>query len=121
MATLIKDPAQIKGVANKRIEEYFGNVATKQKDISIAVMTAKEGWEEDPQIAKFDEYIYVVSGRLYVRTKKDDFVINANEAILIKKGEWVQYSTPFKTGANYIAICVPAFQPSLVKREEIKK
>lgn len=121
MATVIKSPAQIKSVNNKRIEEYFGYVATKQKNISIALMTTQEGWEEEPQVAKFDEYVYVISGTLFVRTKNDDYVIRAKEAIEIKKGEWVQYSTPFTPGATYMAICLPAFQSSLVKPSDKKK
>lgn len=121
MAKVIKSPAQIKSVKNKRIEEYFGNVATSQKNISIALMTTEEGWEEEPQIAKFDEYIYVISGTLFVRTKGNDYIIRAKEAIEIKKGEWVQYSTPFTPGAVYMAICLPAFQPSLVKPSAKKK
>ena len=122
MATLIKDPAQIKNDSKgkKIIEEYIGKVNSNQKDISIAVMNASEGWEEPGQVAKFVEYIYVISGRLFVKTKKNDFVVKARETIVIEKGEWVQFSTPFKYGANYIAICTPAFQNSLVKRDDVK-
>lgn len=119
MAKLIQDPGQIKSNSPKKIiEEYFGNVNTKQKDISIAVMTAKEGWEEPGQIAKFTEYVYVISGRIFVKTKKNSYIVHEKHAIEIEKGEWVQFSAPFSGGAHYIAICIPAFQPSLVKRDK---
>jgi len=121
MATVVKIPAQIKNVKDKHISEYFGFVATKQKNLSVALMTTQAGWEEEPQTAKFDEYIFVISGVLYVKTKGDDHIIRANEAIEIKKGEIVQYCTPFTSGAVYLSICLPAFRPILVKQSTIKK
>lgn len=119
MARIVQSPTivQSAGKGKKLIEEYFGKVSTSQKDISIAVMTADEGWEEPGQIAQFNEYVYVISGTVFIRTKKSDFIVKPKQAILIDKGEWVQFSTPFKYGANYIAICTPAFQPKLVKRD----
>lgn len=121
MAKLIQTPAKIKsGSRKKSIEEYFGKVSTAQKDISIAIMTAKEGWEEPGQIAKFAEYVYVISGKLFVKTKKSTYIVHEKHAIEIEKGEWVQFSSPFGEGAHYIAICIPAFQPSLIKRDNDK-
>lgn len=119
MAKLVQSPAQISsGSPKKIIEEFFGKINTEQKDVSIAVMTAKEGWEEPGQIAKFTEYVYIISGKLFVKTKKHDYIIHEKHAIEIEKGEWVQFSAPFNGGAHYIAICIPAFQEKLVKRDK---
>lgn len=118
MATLIENPNEVpSGSDKKEIWEYFGKVATEQEDISIAEMFANIGWQEPGQIAEFTEYIYVISGRILIETKNENFIVAAGRSIAINKGEWVRFSTPF-SGANYIAICIPAFQPTLVKRDE---
>jgi mannose-6-phosphate isomerase-like protein (cupin superfamily) len=120
MATLIDIPVMVRGCnpEEKKIEEYFGKVSTFQDDMSFAVMTAQEGWEEPAQIAQFIEYIYVIKGSLLIETKTNKYRVLSGQAILINKNEWVKFSTPFKFGANYIAICMPAFQENLIKREK---
>lgn len=123
MATVIGIPSikQAKGSKGelKLIEEYFGNSRTNQDDISIAVMTARKGWEEPEQIAEFDEYVYVMRGILQIKLGVDKpFNAKTGECVLINKGEKVKFSTPFE-GAKYIAICKPAYQEHLVKRNEV--
>lgn len=102
----------------KFIQEYFGKPSTGQEDISIAVMTALPNWKEPAQIAEFDEYIYMISGELKVNLE-DKKIINmfANDALHVPKGKKVQFSTEGNP-AHYIAICTPAFQEHLVKRDE---
>lgn len=101
----------------KFIQEYFGKPSTNQEDISIAVMTALPFWKEPTQIAEFDEYIYMISGELIVNFQGKKIInMYANDAIKIPKGEKVQFSTGTNP-AHYIAICTPAFQEQLVKRD----
>jgi mannose-6-phosphate isomerase-like protein (cupin superfamily) len=124
MAKLISNPSVKIGKGSKGdskvIEEYFGKTRTNQDDVSIAVMTAKQFWEEPEQIAEFDEYVYVIRGTLLVKvsTNKKPFRVNQGTAIVVHKGEYVQFSTPYMEGASYIAICLPAYQEHLVKRDE---
>jgi quercetin dioxygenase-like cupin family protein len=120
MATLIKVPVTIPnvGTGKKLIEEFFGNVSTKQPNFSLAAMTAESGWEEPGQIAEFDEYVYVYKGIIFVKTLNDEYRVHRGQAILINKGEWVQFSNPYMFATQYVAICVPAFSPKLVKRDK---
>lgn len=120
MAKVIKTPSVVKAAGNKHkvIEEFFGRVNTKSENISIARMKSPVGWEEPGQRPDFDEYTLVVRGNLQVETEKETFFIQAGQAILIEKGEWVRYSTPWEGGAEYVAICLPAFSPDNVNREE---
>ena len=106
------------GTKGKIIEEFFGRVNSKTSDVSIAKMTSPQGWEEPAQVPEFDEYTVVLKGILKIKTKTEEFQVNAGQGILTGKNEWVQYSTPFEGGAEYIAICLPAFSPDLVHREE---
>ncbi len=119
MAQIIKDPTIIKAAGNKHkvIEEFFGKVSTKSENISIARMKSPVGWEEPGQTPDFDEYTVVVRGNLQVETKAETFFLQAGQAILTRKGEWVRYSTPFEGGAEYIAVCLPAFSPGQVNRD----
>jgi len=113
----IKHPSIIPVDGNKKIEEFFGIVNTNDAEISIAKMTSPQGWIEPPQTPKFDEYTLVLKGTLKISTKEHEYIINEGEAILTGKDEQVQYSTPFDGGAEYIAICLPAFSIHLVNRK----
>ena len=119
MPQLIKKPSVVKAAGNKLkiIEEYFGRVNTKSDNISIARMKSPVGWEEPGQRPAFDEYTVVVRGNLQVETEKDTHFVQAGQAILVEKGEWVRYSTPFEGGAEYIAVCLPAFSTDNVNRD----
>lgn len=120
MIKLINSPSIIKaaGTKEKIIEEYFGRVNSKTSEISIARMISPEGWEEPGQKPEFDEYTLVLKGTLKVKTEKEEYNVTAGQAILIGKNEWVQYSSPFAGGAEYIAVCLPAFSPDTVHRDE---
>lgn len=120
MPILIKEPQIIKTNGNKEktIKEFFGAVNTGNKDVSIAVMNSQCGWVEPGQTPEFDEYTIVISGELHVKSKKEEFDVKAGQAIFVNKGEWVQYSTPHSDGAHYISVCIPAFTPDTVKRDE---
>jgi ethanolamine utilization protein EutQ (cupin superfamily) len=116
----ITSPSIIEAAGNKVkiIEEFFGNVNSSDAGISIAKMTSPEGWVEPGQCPDFDEYTVVLKGCLHIKTREREFIVNAGEGIVTSKGEWVQYSTPFEGGAEYVAVCLPAFSPDLVKRDE---
>ena len=120
MATLIKSPSIIKaaGTRDKIIHEYFGHVNSKTDEVSIAHMKSPEGWAEPGQCPKFNEYTVVLKGKLKIATKNEEFLINEGQAIMTWKDEWVQYSTPFEGGAEYIAVCLPAFAPDIVHRDK---
>jgi mannose-6-phosphate isomerase-like protein (cupin superfamily) len=120
MIKIIQSPASIKAAGNvpKTIEEYFGRINSATEEVSIARMKSPPGWEEPGQTPEFDEYTVVLSGMLKVETKKDIFYVHSNQAIMIGRGEWVKYSSPEADGAEYIAVCLPAFSPYTVNREE---
>jgi mannose-6-phosphate isomerase-like protein (cupin superfamily) len=120
MIKKIEKPAEIKAHGNKPkvIQEFIGLMNSNTKDTSIAKMNSPEGWIESGQTPEFDEYTVVLNGTLCVKTKEDKFEIKAGQAIITSKGEWVQYSTPYAEGAEYIAVCLPAFSPQLVHRDE---
>lgn len=120
MATLIEHPQIIEAAGTKKkiIEEYFGRVNSKTDAVSIARMQSPEGWEEPAQQPEFDEYTVVLKGTLHVKTKTKTYDVKAGQGILIAKSEWVQYSSPYEGGAEYIAVCLPAFSPDTVHREE---
>ncbi len=111
MPTIIQSPKTIEAAGNqpKIIEEFFGNVNSGTKEVSIARMQSPEGWQEPGQTPEFDEYTLVLKGNLRIETKEKIFDVKAGEAIITKSGEWVRYSTPHPDGAEYIAICLPAF------------
>jgi len=115
----VKHPAVIKAAGNKEkiIEEYFGRVNSGSSELSIAKMDSPEGWIEPGQEPEFDEYTLVLKGSLEVKTKSKTIVVNAGEGILIQKNQWVQYSSPFEGGAKYVAVCMPAFGPDIVHRD----
>ena len=120
MPFLIAKPQIIEAAGNKPkiIEEFFGRVNSKTTELSIAKMKSPQGWVEPGQRPDFDEYTVVLKGTLQVKTESEIINVNAGSAILTKKGEWIQYSTPFEEGAEYVAICLPAFSPETVHRDQ---
>lgn len=120
MIKIVNQPSIIKaaGTKEKIIEEYFGRVNSKTTDTSIARMRSPEGWEEPGQRPDFDEYTVVLKGTLKVKSKTKEFNITAGQGILVEKNEWIQYSSPYVGGAEYIAVCLPAFSPDSVHRDE---
>ena len=119
MPKFIEAPSIIKAAGNKPkvIEEYVGRVNTQTDDISIARMKSPEGWVEPGQTPEFEEFTLVVRGTLNVRTKEGDLSLKEGQAVLIKSGEWVQYYSPETGGAEYISVCLPAFSPNTVHRD----
>ena len=119
MAKLINKPTIIEAAGNKPkiIEEYIGRVNSNTSEVSVAKMKSPDGWVEPGQTPEFDEYTLVLKGILTVKTKKETFEGAAGSAIIIEKGEWVQYSSPHLGGAEYIAVCLPAFSPDTVHRD----
>lgn len=120
MPIKISSVTRIKAAGNKPkiIEEFIGRINSKTNEVSIARMKSPGGWIEPGQIPEFDEYTVVLKGELHIKTKKGNIVLNENEAIITKKGEWIQYSTPKPDGAEYIAVCLPAFSPKTVNRDK---
>ncbi len=120
MPKKISSPSVITSAGNKpkKIEEFIGRVNSKTSDLSVAKMTSPSGWIEPGQKPEFDEYTIVLKGMLKVETEKDVLEINAGEAIIVFKDEWVRYSSPSPEGAEYIAVCLPAFSPETVNRDE---
>ena len=120
MPRLIAAPAIVTPAGNKpkRIEEYVGRVNSGHSQVSVARMTSPGGWEEPGQRPEFEEVTIVLSGM--VRVESDDGVleVRAGQVVVTGRGEWVRYSTPEPDGAEYIAICVPAFSPQTVHRDE---
>jgi ethanolamine utilization protein EutQ len=120
MPTLIAQPSIIQPAGNKpkRIAEYIGRVNSSTDSTSIAHMTSPSGWQEPGQTPEFDEYTVVLKGTLRVEMRSGVLDVQAGQAIIAHKGEWVRYSTPGEDGAEYIAVCVPAFSPGSVHRDE---
>ena len=119
MAVKIEKPTVIQAVGSKpkRIEEFIGLVNSNTPQISIARMLSPAGWVEPGQSPEFDEYTLVLRGMLRVETKTAVHGIQAGEAIITTQGEWIRYSTPGSDGAEYIAVCLPAFSPRTVHRD----
>lgn len=120
MAWKVNKPTIIEAAGNKVkiIEEFFGRVNSGTSEVSIARMVSPEGWEEPGQTPEFDEYTVVLKGTLRVNSQSGELDIKAGEAIMAEKGKWVQYSSPYEGGAEYIAVCLPAFSPDIVHRDE---
>ena len=120
MPTLIPLPTVIAaaGTKPKRIEEYVGRASTGTDSVSVARMHSPPGWQEPAQRPAFDEYTLVLAGRLRLESLSGAVLdVRAGQAVATLAGEWVRYSTPEPEGADYIAICVPAFSPATVHRE----
>ncbi len=120
MAKFIDSPSIIKAAGNKEkiIREFFGHVNSKTAEVSIAYMKSPEGWMEPGQCPEFNEYTVVLKGKLRITTKKMEFDVSEGQGIMTSRDEWVRYSTPFAGGAEYIAVCIPAFSPESVKRDQ---
>ncbi len=119
MAKYISKSSLIKAAGNKEkiIEEFVGAVNTGNADISIARMQSPQGWTEPGQTPEFDEYTLVLEGCLHVKTKDAEQDVRAGQCIIVKKNEWVQYSSPDEGGAKYVSVCIPAFSPDTVHRD----
>jgi len=118
MATFIEKPILVQASGNKPkvIEEYIGRANSKTTTISVARMVSPGGWEEPPQNPLFTEYTLVLKGVLRVETQNGTFEVKAKQALITEPGERVRYSTPDPEGAEYIAICLPAFSFETVRR-----
>ncbi len=118
MPRFIPAPTRIPVPANKLIDEYIGHVNSGTAPVSIAHMRSPSGWSEPGQRPDFDEYTLVLRGLMRVEHESGTIDVLAGQAIIAGKGEWVRYSTPTEDGAEYIAVCVPAFSPDSVHRDE---
>ena len=120
MPLIINKPEIVEAAGNKPkiIEEYFGRVNSQTEEVSIAKMVSPGGWVEPGQTPEFDEYTVILKGVLQVKTKDNVILLKAGEAVVTYKGEWVQYSTPTDEGAEYVAVCLPAFSPLTVHRDK---
>ena len=120
MATHITAPSIVQAAGNKPkiIEEYIGRVNSGTSEVSVARMKSPSGWVEPGQAPEFDEYTVVLRGILRVTTRDAMLDVHAGQAVITRAGEWVQYSTPGAEGSEYMAICLPAFSPMLVHRDE---
>jgi len=120
MITKIDKPTVVEAAGNKpkKIGEFIGAVNSGTTDLSVARMRSPSGWVEPGQTPEFDEYTLVLKGMLRVKTREGEYDVHAGQAIIIGANEWVQYSTPGDEGAEYIAVCRPAFTPDTVHRDE---
>lgn len=120
MPTLISQPTRIQAAGNKPkiIDEYIGRVNSKTAAASVAHMRSPQGWLEPGQTPEFDEFTIVLKGSLRVEHKGGVLNVRAGQAVAAEAGEWVRYSTPEEGGAEYIALCLPAFSMETVHRDE---
>ena len=121
MADKIDAPAIIDaaGTGGKQIREFIGMINSGDAEKSIAHMISPSGWSEPGQRPEFDEYTIVLKGQLLVETVEQNYEIKGGQAIIVRSGEWVRYSSPEEGGAEYIAVCLPAFSPDSVHRDDI--
>lgn len=119
MPTLIENPTRITAAGNKPklIDEYIGRVNSHTSGVSVAHMRSPQGWEEPGQTPEFDEFTVVLKGTLQVRYKDGEMNVAAGQAVIAHRGEWIQYATPAEGGAEYIAVCLPAFSMETVHRD----
>ncbi len=119
MPRLIERAAVIPAAGSKpkKIEEFIGRVNSSTAEVSIARMTSPGGWVEPGQRPAFTEYTLVLQGELTVESEEGVLVVKAGQAVIVSAGEWVRYSTPGPQGAEYIAVCLPAFSPDTVRRD----
>lgn len=120
MPTLIPAPTIIQAAGNKpkQIEEFIGRVNSGTAALSLARMTSPAGWVEPGQTPEFDEFTLVLAGELTVESRDGTLKVAAGQAVIVPAGEWVRYSTPHPDGAQYLAVCLPAFSPATVHRDE---
>jgi mannose-6-phosphate isomerase-like protein (cupin superfamily) len=118
MPELIEEPVRVEaaGEPPKLIEEFAGRASNAEERVSVARMRSPAGWSEPGQRPDFDEYTIVLGGALHVESENGTLAVPAGQAVLTRAGEWVRYSTP--EGAEYIAVCLPAFSPETVHRDE---
>ena len=118
MPELIENPSRVEaaGTKPKLIDEYVGRVNSSEERVSVAHMRSPAGWVEPGQRPDFDEYTVVLEGALHVEHEGGTLEVSAGQAVLVPGGEWVRYSTP--DGASYIAVCLPAFSPDTVHRDD---
>ena len=121
MPTLISGPKVIEAAGNKPklIREYVGRVNSATEATSIAHMQSPGGWIEPGQAPEFDEYTVVLKGMLRVTHRGGVIDVRAGQAVIAHRGEWVKYSTPEPEGAEYVAVCLPAFSPATVHRDQV--
>jgi mannose-6-phosphate isomerase-like protein (cupin superfamily) len=119
MPTLIPAPTRVEAAGNKPklIDEYVGRVNSKTSNVSVAHMRSPGGWVEPGQRPEFQEVTVVLKGRLRVEHQGGALDVRAGQAVVCEPGEWVRYSTPDEEGAEYIAVCLPAFSPATVHRD----
>jgi mannose-6-phosphate isomerase-like protein (cupin superfamily) len=119
MPTLIAAPARVAAAGNKPklIDEYVGRVNSTHQQVSIAHMRSPGGWREPGQTPEFDEFTVVLRGALRVEHAGGSMDVSAGQAVIAHSGEWVRYSTPGAEGAEYVAVCLPAFSPGTVHRD----
>ncbi len=119
MPTIISEPTRIEAAGNKPklIDEYAGRVNTGQSDLSIAHMRSPGGWVEPGQTPDFDEYTVVLKGLLRVEHREGVLDVRSGQGVIVRRGEWVRYSTPEPDGAEYVALCLPAFSIETVHRD----
>jgi mannose-6-phosphate isomerase-like protein (cupin superfamily) len=122
MPTLVAQPTRIRaaGTQPKLIDEFIGQVNTKTSRVSVAHMRSPQGWEEPGQTPEFEEFTIVLKGTLRVKHKAGELDVAAGQAVIAHSGEWIQYSTPAEGGAEYIAVCLPAFAIETVHRDPEK-
>ena len=120
MPTLVAQPTRISAAGSKPklIDECIGRVNTKTAGVSVAHMRSPQGWEEPGQTPEFDEFTLVLKGMVRVRYQDGQMDVMAGQAVITQGGEWIQYSTPAEGGAEYIAVCLPAFSMETVHRDE---
>jgi mannose-6-phosphate isomerase-like protein (cupin superfamily) len=120
MPEVIERPSRVEaaGTKPKLIDEFVGRVNTGDERLSVARMQSPEGWLEPGQRPEFDEYTLVIDGCLRVEHEGGAADVRAGQAVLVRAGEWVRYSTPESGGAHYVAICLPAFSPDTVHRDD---
>lgn len=119
MPKLIERPTVVEAAGNKpkRIQEFAGRVHTGQSNVSVALMASPEGWEEPGQRPEFEEVTLVLEGMLRVEHEGGSLDVRAGQAVIAAPGEWVRYSSPEPGGAEYVAVCLPAFSPDTVHRD----
>jgi len=117
MPTLVSSPTRIPVPGNKTVEEYIGRVNSGDRGVSIAHMHSPSGWSEPGQQPEFDEFTLVLQGSLRVESRDGVLDVHAGQAVIARRGEWVRYSTPGTEGAEYVAVCLPAFGPETVHRD----
>jgi mannose-6-phosphate isomerase-like protein (cupin superfamily) len=120
MPTLVAQPTRISAAGTKPrlIDEYIGRVNSQTTGVSVAHMRSPQGWEEPGQTPEFEEFTLVLKGMVRVRHKSGQLDVVPGQAVIAHRGEWIQYSTPAEGGAEYIAVCLPAFSMDTVHRDQ---